>query len=75
MKGKVLGRKVLNELANIVTPDPILRWYRRLIAKKYDGSSKRGPGRPRTHQEIADLVVTMAKSNPKWVKYYHHEAA
>jgi hypothetical protein len=26
-------------VAGIVTPDTILRWYRRLIARKYDGST------------------------------------
>lgn len=65
-KGKLLGKKVLRQVAGIVTPDTILRWYRQLIAKKYDGSKKRGPGRPRTEPEIADLVVRMANENPGW---------
>ena len=46
VRGKRLGRKVLARLAGIVTPDTILRWHRQLIAKKYDGSSCRGRGRP-----------------------------
>ncbi|MFH2008205.1 MAG: hypothetical protein ABI333_16600, partial [bacterium] len=65
-KGKLLGRAALRKFAGIVTPDTILRWYRQLIAKKYDGSKRRGPGRPRTQKDIADLVITMAKANPKW---------
>lgn len=65
-KGKELGRKALRELGCIVTPDTILRWYRDLIAKKYDGSSKRGPGRPRKDKQIRDLVVRMAKENASW---------
>ena len=32
--GKMLGRKVLQEWACIVTPDTILRWYRRLIGRE-----------------------------------------
>ena len=66
MKGKALGRKALREIAGIVTPDTILRWYRRLVAKKYDGSSRRGPGRPPTDKVIAELVVRMAVDNPGW---------
>ena len=66
VKGKALGRKVLREVAGIVTPDTILRWYGKLVAKKYDGSKKRGLGRPRTEKEIADLVVRMAMENSTW---------
>jgi putative transposase len=49
-----------------VTPDTILRWYRRLVAKKYDGSKTRRPGRPSTKPDIAALVVRMATENPTW---------
>ena len=66
VKGVALGRKVLREIAGIVTPETILAWYRRLVARKYDGSKKRGPGRPRTEVDVADLVVTMARDNPTW---------
>ena len=66
VRGKMLGRKALSEVAGIVTPDTILRWYRRLVAKKYDGSAHRGRGRPATPKEIAELAVTMAKENPGW---------
>lgn len=38
-KGSVLGRRVLDQLGGLVTPDTILRWYRELIAKKYDGTA------------------------------------
>jgi putative transposase len=38
--GKVLGRKALQKVATIATPDTILRWYRELVAAKYDGSKK-----------------------------------
>ena len=53
-KGKVLGRKLLRDVASVATPDTILRWYRKLVADKYDGSKNRapGPGRPRTKLEI-----------------------
>ena len=66
VKGKALGRRVLGEVGSLVTPDTILRWYRKLIAKKYDGSKHRRPGRPRTAQEIASLVVRIASENPRF---------
>jgi transposase len=66
VKGKVLGRKALQRVAGIVTPDTLLRWYRRFVAKKYDGSRKRRSGRPRTKQANAELVVRMANDNPTW---------
>src|ERR1700674_5832549 len=56
-RAKGLGRKLLAEVATIVTPETLLAWHRKLIAQKYDGSGKRGPGRPRTVGEIQTLVV------------------
>lgn len=65
--GKRLGRKALGEVANIVKPDTILAWHRRLIAKKFDGSAKRNyPGRPRIDRETEDLIVRLAKENRSW---------
>jgi putative transposase len=66
VKGHALGRKALRELGCIVTPDTILRWYRELIAEKYDGSEQRKMGRPRTPDELQDLVTRMARENPGW---------
>lgn len=66
VKGKVLGRKVLREVASIVTPDTILAWHRKLIAQKWDYSHRRGPGRPRVKDEIAQLTVRLAQENPSW---------
>ncbi len=40
MKGKVLGRKMLEQVATIVTPDTILRWHRELVAAKWDCSRR-----------------------------------
>src|SRR5712692_6659161 len=65
-KAKGLGRKLLVEVATIVTPETLLAWHRKLIAQKYDGSGKRGPGRPRTAGEIEVLVVGMAQENRDW---------
>jgi putative transposase len=65
-KAKPLGRKRLRELSPIVTPDTLLRWYRELVAQKYDGSARCGPGRPRIAGEIQALILEVASDNPRW---------
>jgi hypothetical protein len=65
--GHRLGRKVLAEVANVARPDTILAWYRKLVARKFDGSpARRGPGLPRIGREIEQLIVRMAEENRDW---------
>ena len=65
--GHRLGRKALKDVANTAKPDTILDWYRKLVARKFDGSAaRRYPGRPRVDNEVEDLVVRMAKENVDW---------
>jgi hypothetical protein len=45
-KGRLLGWRRLKEHSGLVTPETLLRWYRDLIARKYDGTARRGSGRP-----------------------------
>lgn len=66
VKAKKLGRRLLHELTTLVTPETLLAWHRKLIAKKYDGSKQCGPGRPCTQGEIRQLVVRMATENRDW---------
>lgn len=67
VKGKILGRKRLEEVGTLFTPDTILRWHRMLVAKKWDYSKKRNHvGRPRIRQVIVDLILRFAKENPDW---------
>ena len=41
-----LGRKALRDITCVAKPDTILGWYRRLVARKFDGSRQRSyPGR------------------------------
>ena len=62
-----LGRKGLEEVAAAARPDTLLAWYRKLIAKKFDGSkSRKSVGRPPVEEEIERLVVRMARENPSW---------
>jgi transposase InsO family protein len=57
---------VLTCVATLVTPETLLRWYRELVARKYDGSRHRRAGRPPTKAEVAALVLEMARENPTW---------
>ncbi len=49
-----------------VTPATLLAWHRRLVARKWDYASRRGPGRPSTAAAIRKLVIRMATENPAW---------
>jgi putative transposase len=65
--GHRLGRQVLGEVANVARPETILAWYRKLVARKFDGSKAgRSPGRPRIKGEVEQLFVRMAKENRNW---------
>ena len=65
--GKKLGLKALKDVAAIVKPETILAWYRNLVAKKFDGSAKRGlSGRPRIDEAVEKLVLRMVEENPTW---------
>ena len=67
VKGKILGRKMLEQLATIVTPDTILRWHRELVAKHWDYSDRRkAAGRAPVTPEIVELVLRIAKESPTW---------
>jgi len=64
--GHRLGRKVLADVATVAQPDTILGWYRKLVARKFDGSAHRGPGRPRIKREVEELIIRMASENRDW---------
>ena len=67
VKGKILGRRMLDELAGIVTPETILRWHRELVARHWDYSDRRkAGGRPPVPAEIVELVLRLAKESPTW---------
>src|SRR5262245_30522117 len=65
-KAKWVGRRVLQQVATVVSPETLLAWHRRFIARKYDGHQRRGPGRAPRTAEIRQLVVRMATANRDW---------
>ena len=66
VKAQALGREALTQITSVATPATLLRWYRHLIAAKYDGSKNRSPGRPPTAKDIRELIVRVARENPTW---------
>jgi hypothetical protein len=64
--GKAVGRRALRGVATLVTPDTLLRWFRDLVARKYDGGARRAaPTTPaRARVLLADLVEKIALENP-----------
>jgi hypothetical protein len=51
--GYRLSRQALEDVANAAKPDTILGWYRKLVARKFDGfEARRYPGRPRIEHEL-----------------------
>ncbi|MDE0863633.1 MAG: hypothetical protein OSA98_07590 [Rubripirellula sp.] len=68
VKGRILGRKQLEQVVTLFTTGTILRWHRQLLANKwnYCGRKEKRPGRPRIRQVIVDLTVKFVKENPTW---------
>ena len=50
----------------MVTPATLLAWHRRLVARKWDYTGRRRPGRPSTAAAIKKLVIRIATENPAW---------
>src|SRR5437763_10221411 len=68
--GKRLGRAALQQVACVAKPDTILAWYRRLIARTFDGSKFRASaGGPRIAPDVEARMVRFACKNAGW-RYY-----
>ena len=65
IRGKALGRALLNGIATLIEPDTIRAWHRRLVAKKwaYPGGAR---GNADAMQAITRHVVRMARANLTW---------
>ena len=63
-----LGRALLAQIGSLFSPDTLLRWNRWFIARKYDGSDRRGKrgSEPKKANSIRKLVIQMATDNASW---------
>ncbi len=51
--------------AFLVRPETLLRWHRRLVARRWARPHRR-PGRPSLDPGIKALVLRLARENPRW---------
>lgn len=49
-----------------ITPATLLAWHRQLVARTWDYSALRSPGRPPTAAALRRLIIEMARANPDW---------
>ena len=66
VRAKKLSRKALAEICEVFSPDTLLRWHRALVAQKYDGSKRRGMGRPQISDVLRAAIIDVAKDNRDW---------
>jgi transposase len=64
---RALSKVSLQEVALVVRPSTVIRWYKQFIAGKWDGSKNRKrPGRPRIKPETERLIIEMAQRGHSW---------
>ena len=49
----------------VVTPQTLLRWHREMVRRKW-AQPQRTPGRPPVERRVRELVLRLARENPRW---------
>ncbi len=50
----------------MVTPATLLRWHRELVRRKWTYGRAQKPGRPPLDPEVRELILRLARENPRW---------
>ncbi len=65
-KAAAIGRKELEELAQLARPDTLRKWFRMLVKEKWTFDSGNRKGRPPINPETEELIIKLLKENPLW---------
>ena len=56
----------LRDIIRIFQPETVLGWHRQLVRRKWTYARKKKGGRPRIDQELEELIIRLARENPRW---------
>ena len=56
----------LRDIIRIFQPETVLGWHHQLVRRKWSYNRKNKGGRPRIDQELEELIVRLARENPRW---------
>jgi len=56
----------MRDVIRIFQPDTVLRWHRELVHRKWTYSHKIKRGRPSISKELEELILGLARENPRW---------
>ncbi len=58
--------KRLDAAMVLFKPDTVLRWHRELVWRKWTFRAEKQTGRPPVGAELEELIVQLARENPRW---------
>jgi transposase InsO family protein len=68
-KLKQISRRSTHQLRDVIRifqPETVLRWHRELVRKKWTFPNKNKGGRPSINKELENIVLRLARENPRW---------